>query len=116
MKNHAGLTGWQLVASVVFIIQGADRLLRTGGTGVFRKCGVSKLYPPPPKKRVVFLIHVACCLLRPRGNGVFRKCEVSKLYSPPLPPKKLLHMKTVPTLGNNNSLLPSLGIDFIRGL
>ena len=88
MKNHAGLTGWQLVASVVFIIQGADRLLRPGGTGVSESVVYQNFTPPPQKKRVVFLIQVACCLLRPRGNGIFRKCEVSKLYSPPPSPPK----------------------------
>ena len=58
MEIHVGVTGWQLVARVVFLIRGTDRLFRpTGGRGFSGKCGVSKLYPSPPqKKRLVFLI------------------------------------------------------------
>ena len=32
---------------------GTDRLLRRrGGRGFSEKCGVTKLYPPPPKKKI----------------------------------------------------------------
>ena len=53
MKNHAGLTGWQLVASVVFIIQGADRLLRPGGQG-FSESVVYQNFTSPPQKKSCF--------------------------------------------------------------
>ena len=34
---------------------GTDRLLRRrGGRGFSEKCGVTKLYPPPPQKKITY--------------------------------------------------------------
>ena len=83
MENHAGVTGWQLVGRVVFLIKGADRFFRRREDGgfqksvVYRLLGVSKLYPsPPPKKELFFSYRGPIVYYVPGGTGGFRKCGV----------------------------------------
>ena len=71
------------MASVVFIIQGADRLLRPGGTGVFRKCGVSKLYPPPRKKELFFSYRWPVVYYVPGGTGFLESVKYQNFTPPP---------------------------------
>ena len=51
-------------------------------------CGVSKLYPLPPPKKIVLLIQGADRLLRPGGKGFFLQNVVYQNFNPPPPKKK----------------------------
>ena len=66
MENHAGVTGSQLVAKAVFLIHGADRLLRPRGDGGFQKSVVYQNFTPSPQK--IIITYENC---NPLGNNNF---------------------------------------------